>query len=214
METRRSQVPALTLIVAVLVCTACLNKVQLYEGPARPESEESILYYYQTRNVVRIVRVDGEPLVLPETSALRDEGYASLHLLPGEHTLFLCPSWSLHRGTVAGSKRLAAAALGVGWEGTSDEQKAAVQEGMDGWTLRFVAEAGRGYLVGADDAGELIKDNFQPTWEEYSIEPVILGPDTLLLSRPFGWESWAPYVEEIVRDGDNRRVGEIVSGSG
>ena len=127
MKKRSLPLVLLSLLGFALLQAGCVNRIQLYEGPARPESEEGTLGYNPEMNVLTVVRVDGERLVLPPVGMWHGRtSLFSLRLLPGEHTVFVCPPWGLYRSSVLGSERMAGAALAVGWEGTSTEQREAV----------------------------------------------------------------------------------------
>lgn len=211
MKKRSLPLVLLSLLGSTLLQAGCVNRLQLYEGPPRPESEEGTLGYNPELSVLNIASVDGERLVLPPVGMLHGRSALfSLHLLPGEHTVFVCPPWRLYRSSVLGSEALAAANIGAGLEFTSDEQKDAVWNSIDGWLLKFVVEAGHHYMVTADStgAGGLGK----PVWADYELETVVVGQDTLILERPEGWQSWTPYVADVLEGGTKKRVSEIVSG--
>ena len=55
-------------------------------------------------------------------------------------------------------------------------------------------------------------NRFLTAWDEFELETVIIGPDTLIVERPEGWKNWTPYVMESLGEGPNIRVSEIVSG--
>ncbi len=196
------------LLGPALIQTGCYN-VQLYEGPPRPAGEEAILFYWRKEGLLEIVRVDGERLALPPTGMFKTN-FAQLHLLPGEHTIFVCPVWGLYRGVVAGSRGWTAVAWSWNWERSSPEQREAVWNSIDGWLVRFVVEPGRKYNLSADTTGASADHDARPgEGRAFDLEVVVLGSDTLTVERRLGWQNWIPYVRD---DESGERVSEIVSG--
>ncbi len=144
---------------------------------------------------------------------LQNDEYALLHLLPGEHTIFVSPAWGLYRGDVANSKGMTAVAWGFNWQRTSSEQREAVQAEIPGWLLRFVAEPGRRYRLDTDTATAWADVREGTTaGRRFDLEVVVVEGDTLTLERPAGWDGWAPCVRVFEREEEPKRVSEILSG--
>ncbi|MFC1790847.1 hypothetical protein ACFL0I_00050 [Gemmatimonadota bacterium] len=184
MKTRTFPPDLLFFLFLSLLLTGCWTQLQLYEGPRLPESEEGTLGNNAQVSDLWIVRVDDELLGL-EPGAWKDEQDCILHLLPGEHTVFVTPLWRLIN-------------ISSFFGGVSPAQMAEMWNSIDGWLLKLVVEPGHQYVLGSDDS----------RWDDMELEVVFTEPDTIVLSRPEGWKEWTPYITD---HSTQERVGEIVS---
>ena len=168
----------LSLLCSAMLLTACMNHLYLYEGEPRLELEEGTLTVGTIAQTLMIIRVDGiDPGRI-------NSGNTFLHLLSGEHTVFVSPTWSLLYYE-KGSK--------------TDEKKALARKIAKGWLLQFTVEPGHNYLLGVAGSTEL-----NPGKAEFLIE----GQDSVLVEYLWDWETWTPYIRNEV---NNNRVSEIVS---
>ncbi len=169
----------LSLLCSAMLLTACMSHLYLYEGEPRSESEEGTLGAGTLANALRIMRVDGFDPGLGSNSQ-----NSVLHLLSGEHTVFVSPTWML---------------LYYGKGSKSDEKKVLARKISKGWLLRFTVEPGHDYSLNVAGSTGL-----NPGEYEFLIE----GPDTVLIKYLWDWEKWTPY---IMNEINNNRVSEIVS---
>ncbi len=170
----------LSLLCSAMLLIGCMSHLYLYEGEPRSESEEGTLLAGTIAQTLRIMRVDGFDPGLGPNSVNYE-----LHLLPGEHTVFVSPNWFIIETFAKGSK--------------SDEKKALARKISKGWLLRFTVEPGHQYIL--DVAGSA---GLNPGRAELLIE----GPDSVLIRYLWDWEKWTPFVRN---DNNNNRVSEIVS---
>ena len=77
-----------SLFLFTMFLTVCANHLYLYEGESRSESEEGTLVDGAFANSLEILRVNGNDLGLES-----DSQNNVLHLLSGEHTVFVSPSF-------------------------------------------------------------------------------------------------------------------------
>ena len=169
----------LSLLCFAMLLTACMSHLYLYEGESRSESEEGTLGAGTIAQTLMIMRVDGSDPGLGSNSQ-----NSVLHLLSGEHTVFVSPTWML---------------MYYGKGSKSDEKKAMARKLSKGWLLRFTVEPGHDYRLNYDRSTGLNPGDY-----DFLIE----GQDTVLIQYLWDWEKWTPY---IMNEINNNHVSEIVS---
>lgn len=170
------------LIFSLMFLTACFHHVQLYSGEPRNESEEGTLMNNPQASSLWVIRVDDKDLGL-ERGPIQDTQACVLHLLPGEHTVFVTPIYYL-----------------FGWPSLTDECEILVREKIDGWLLKFTVEPGHNYGIGSQHT----------MWytNEDDITFLECKSDSINIFRPIDWRSWSHYVCDEVPE---NRVSEIIS---